>query len=79
MIELLQEGMAPLGVITPIPWILPILHDVPGVGAGHKKFVKYCMEQVAARKKVSFWALVFELDFDKASRTPQTLQMCSAI
>ena len=52
MIELLQMGMAPLGVVTPIPWILLILQDIPGVGAGPKKFVKYCMEQVAARKKV---------------------------
>jgi hypothetical protein len=65
MIELLQEGMAPLGVVTPIPWILLILHDMPGVGAGPKKFVKYCMEQVAARKKVGFRASVLELKLTK--------------
>ncbi|KAE9378415.1 cytochrome P450 monooxygenase-like protein [Stipitochalara longipes BDJ] len=51
MIELLQEGMAPLGVVTPIPWILILLQDIPGLAAGPKKFIKYHLEQVAARKK----------------------------
>jgi cytochrome P450 family 628 len=54
MIELLQDGMAPLGVITPIPWLLVLLVDIPGVAAGPKKFVKYHKEQVEARKKVIF-------------------------
>jgi hypothetical protein len=46
--------MAPLGVITPIPWILILFQDIPGLGAGPKKFIKYLSEQVAARKKVSY-------------------------
>ncbi|KAH8797552.1 cytochrome P450 monooxygenase-like protein [Hyaloscypha sp. PMI_1271] len=50
-IELLQEGMAPLGVITPIPWILILFQDIPGLSAGPKRFLKYLLEQVAARKK----------------------------
>jgi cytochrome P450 family 628 len=53
MIELLQEGMAPLGVVTPIPWLLILLQDIPGVASGPKKFIKYHMEQVAARKTVN--------------------------
>jgi hypothetical protein len=53
MIELLQEGMAPLGVITPIPWLLVLIQDIPGIGSGPKKFTKYHLEQIAARKKVS--------------------------
>ncbi|KAN0108780.1 cytochrome P450 [Hyaloscypha variabilis] len=51
MIELLQEGMAPLGVITPIPWLLVLIQDIPGIGSGPKKFTKYHLEQIAARKK----------------------------
>jgi hypothetical protein len=52
MIELLQEGMAPLGIITPIPWLLVLLQDIPGAAAGPKKFLKFHLEQIAARKKV---------------------------
>jgi len=44
--------MEPLGVITPIPWVLPILQSIPGAGEGFKKFVTWCDEQAALRKKV---------------------------
>jgi hypothetical protein len=72
MIELLQEGIGPLGVITPIPWILLILHDVPGLGAGPKKFVKYCMDQVAARKKVGFLLKYSNSKLTKLQYTPDS-------
>jgi hypothetical protein len=45
--------MKPLGVLTPIPWILPMLMDIPGIGAGRKVFTKYGEDKVAARKQVS--------------------------
>jgi len=73
MIELLQEGMKPLGVLTPIPWILIVLRDIPGVGSGPKKFVKYCTEQVAARKKYtpeSPDVFSYLIDAEKQSNDP---------
>jgi cytochrome P450 family 628 len=60
MIELLQEGMAPLGIVTPIPWILVLLQDIPGASSGPKKFIKFHLEQVAARKKVSGSVMIFK-------------------
>jgi hypothetical protein len=65
MIELLQEGMAPLGVITPIPWLLVLLQDIPGVAAGPKRFTKFHLQQIAARKKVSAPASRYKRMFTK--------------
>lgn len=65
MIELLQEGMALLGVVTPIPWLLILLQDIPGAAAGPKRFIKFHLEQIAARKKVSASASLYERMFIK--------------
>jgi hypothetical protein len=53
-LDLLREGMKPLGVLGPIPWAFCILTRVPGLGAGFKTFVSWCAEQVEKRKKVRF-------------------------
>ncbi len=65
MIKLLQEGMAPLGVITPIPWLLILLQDIPGTSAGPKRFIKFHLEQIAARKKASALASLYKRMFTK--------------
>lgn len=54
MLELLEKGMAPLGILTPIPWLFIIFKDLPAGPSGPKKFRKYHIEQVMARKKVGF-------------------------
>jgi cytochrome P450 family 628 len=59
MIDILQEGMKPLGVLTPIPWILPILLDIPGLSGGVKAFQKYNKERVATRKQVCFSSTIY--------------------
>jgi hypothetical protein len=51
-LDLLDEGMMPLGVLTPIPWVIPILSRIPGAAAGYKKFLAFCADQVEKRKKV---------------------------
>jgi hypothetical protein len=43
--------MEPLGIFTPIPWIFPILHSIPGLGAGLQEFIDFGDAQVAARRK----------------------------
>lgn len=53
-LDLLREGMKPLGVLGPIPWAFCILTRVPGLGNGFKTFVSWCAEQVEKRKKVNF-------------------------
>lgn len=51
-LEVLAKGMEPVGLFTPIPWIFPILHSIPGLGAGLKEFIDFGDAQVAARKQV---------------------------
>jgi hypothetical protein len=51
-LELLAKGMEPLGIFTPIPWIFPILYNIPGLGAGIQEFIDFGDAQVAARKQV---------------------------
>lgn len=51
-LDLLAEGMKPLGVLGPAPWIFCILTSIPGLSAGFKTFVAWAAEQVQHRKKV---------------------------
>ena len=51
-LKLLQAGMRPLGILTPIPWILPILRQIPGAANGPKLFTKYIENQAEIRQKV---------------------------
>lgn len=53
-LDLLAEGMKPLGVLGPAPWIFCILTSIPGLSAGFKTFVAWAAEQIHARKKVGF-------------------------
>ena len=54
MIDILQEGMKPFGVLTPIPWIMPILLDIPGLSGGVKALQKQVKERVVTRPQVCF-------------------------
>lgn len=51
-LDLLREGMEPLGLLGPIPWAFTILARIPGLGSGYKKFVAWGAEQVQNRMKV---------------------------
>ncbi|KIW13029.1 hypothetical protein PV08_08216 [Exophiala spinifera] len=51
-LNLLAEGMKPLGVLTPAPWIFCVLTSIPGLSAGFKTFVAWCAEQIQQRKKM---------------------------
>lgn len=53
-LKLLQDGMRPVGILTPIPWILPILLSIPGAGTGTKIFTKFIEDQAATRRKVQY-------------------------
>lgn len=52
-LDLLAEGMKPLGVFGVAPWIFCVLTSIPGLSAGFKTFVNWSSEQVRQRKKVS--------------------------
>jgi len=43
--------MAPLGVITPLPWAIPIFQALPQP-AGIDQWVEFSNKQILARKKV---------------------------
>lgn len=51
-LNLLKEGMAPLGLLGPVPWAFCVLTSIPGLGGGFKTFVNWCTEQVEKRKEV---------------------------
>lgn len=44
--ELLQSGMLPLGLLTPISWMIPVMVAAPLVGAKFRKFRSWCGDQV---------------------------------
>ncbi|KAF7879414.1 hypothetical protein EAF04_000610 [Stromatinia cepivora] len=49
-LKLLQEGQAPFGFLTPIPWVFPILIKVPGLMDGFNNFIKFCARQIDIRR-----------------------------
>ncbi|PMD67138.1 cytochrome P450 monooxygenase-like protein [Hyaloscypha bicolor E] len=49
-LEALQEGMAPLGIINPLPWAIPIFQALPQP-AGIDQWVEFSNKQILARKK----------------------------
>ncbi|KAG9229378.1 cytochrome P450 monooxygenase-like protein [Amylocarpus encephaloides] len=51
LLSLMHNGMASIGPLTPIAWILPLLKQIPGAAKESKEFVKYNTEQVARRKQ----------------------------
>jgi len=57
-LDLLAEGMKPLGLFGPVPWMFNILSSIPGLGAGLAVFVSWCGDQVEQRKKVGFPSFV---------------------
>lgn len=52
MLKLLREGMMPIGILSPAPWLLLIMARIPGAANGYKRFLASCNEQVEERKKV---------------------------
>jgi tryprostatin B 6-hydroxylase len=48
--------MAPLGIITPLPWAIPIFQALPQP-AGIDQWVEFSNKQILARKKVNFLLL----------------------
>lgn len=46
----LEEGMLPLGWISPISWIIPVFAQAPIIGAGYRELLRWSGEQVENRK-----------------------------
>ena len=51
-IELLQGGLLPLGLFTPIPWMIPIVATAPFVGSAFRRLLWWCADQVEERSKM---------------------------
>ncbi|KAH9208989.1 cytochrome P450 [Leptodontidium sp. 2 PMI_412] len=49
-ISLLHEGQRPLGIFSPMPWLMMIMMRIPGAGAGYNRWLAYCEEQAQKRK-----------------------------
>ncbi|PVH72767.1 cytochrome P450 [Cadophora sp. DSE1049] len=49
-IKLLHEGQRPLGIFSPMPWLMMIMMRIPGAGAGYNRWLAYCEEHAEKRK-----------------------------
>lgn len=47
---MLEEGMLPLGWISPLPWIIPVFLRAPIIGAGFRELLRWSGEQIENRK-----------------------------
>lgn len=54
-IAILTEGLRPSGQFSCMPWIMVLMLAVPGVGAGFKRWLQFCEDQVDARKQVRWY------------------------
>jgi tryprostatin B 6-hydroxylase len=46
---LLEHSMAHVGMTSPVPWMAPILHKMPGAGAGARQWLEFVGSQVKER------------------------------
>ncbi|KAL8782595.1 MAG: hypothetical protein Q9195_009618 [Heterodermia aff. obscurata] len=56
-IQLLHHGMAPLAMLAPVVWVIPVLAALPSylkpaVAKGFDTFIAWCAEQVERRRKM---------------------------
>lgn len=51
-IELLQSGVLPLGLLTPIPWMVPVMANAPFIGSSFRRLFNWCADQVEQRRKM---------------------------
>lgn len=51
-IKLLEEGQRPLGIFSPMPWLMMIMMKIPGASDGYLKWLAYCEGQAKKRKEV---------------------------
>ncbi|KAL2065841.1 hypothetical protein VTL71DRAFT_3511 [Oculimacula yallundae] len=49
-IKLLHEGQRPLGIFSPMPWLMMIMMQIPGASAGYNRWLAYCEEFAQKRK-----------------------------
>ena len=54
-VKLLNDGMAPNGMLAPVIWIIPVLANFPSIlkpklAKGFDKFIAWCTEQVERRR-----------------------------
>ena len=50
--KLLHQGLIPLGVLGLIPWLIPVVAAAPLLGAGYRRFILWCSDQIEIRQKM---------------------------
>ncbi|PGH15930.1 hypothetical protein AJ79_02097 [Helicocarpus griseus UAMH5409] len=77
--DLLEAGMANVGKFTPIPWATPIIHRIPFLAKGPKRFLEFVGSKVADRsKKPSEKADVLQYlleDYEKTEKKDKDYQL----
>lgn len=51
-IKLLHEGTRPVGIFSPMPWLMILMTRIPGLSAGYQRWISFCEEQAEKRKQV---------------------------
>jgi hypothetical protein len=52
LVDLINKGLSPLGVLTPVTWMIPILKLIPGSVADLNTMIGWCNEQLQYRMEV---------------------------
>lgn len=52
IMDAMEKAMLPLGVLSPLPWIIPVFASAPLIGADFAALIRWCGEQVETRMKM---------------------------
>ncbi|MCJ1464976.1 hypothetical protein MMC07_003591 [Pseudocyphellaria aurata] len=52
IMDAFEKAMLPVGVLSPLPWIIPIFASAPIIGADFAEFIRWCGGQVETRMKM---------------------------
>lgn len=47
-----EKGLHPVGVLSPLPWIIPVFASAPIIGADFAELIRWCGEQAKTRMRM---------------------------
>lgn len=51
-IKLLESGLLPLRLLTPIPWMIPVMTNAPILGSQYRRLFDWCADQVEKPRRM---------------------------
>ena len=55
--KLISAGFIPIGYLSPIPWLIVLLMQIPGISGPWSRAVEWSRQEIVRRMKVSYYPI----------------------